>query len=213
MKRFLAICSAFLLIVVKAAIVDAVPITSMSDASLLGGTTIDFESETQGDYASITIADVTFSTNTGTMRVSNDSNGEFVPPKDMFLDNKYGGGVFTFTLNTDVSAFGIQVGATNDTWTFSAYDLGNVLLESLLIPNQVQDQPYPYTGYYGFDQGSTLISYLTLSQTGGSGDWIVLDDVMYNNGSNRVPEPGTMLLLGFGLIGMIGYKKKNSSKS
>ncbi len=203
-NKVLSLFALFLLMVGISSTASAVPISDISDPLLTGSTLLDFNSVALEDgFSSKTIGELTI-TNTGNMRISNDNNGEYTPPQDSFLDNKYGGD-FTFSFVSEIGVFGVQIGATNVPWTLSAYDSGNNLLESLGIPNQVGTQPYPYTGYYGLGFGSDVISYITLSH--GGDDWIVLDDIQYGGG-NPVPEPATMLLLGLGLIGIAGARRK-----
>lgn len=180
------------------------PITTSADPSLAGGTVIDFESQSLGSFSSLTIGNVVFS---GNLTLSNDSNGMYVPPASVFLDNRSGGD-FTFDFISNVSAFGLKVGATNDTQYLRAYDSSNNLLETVVIPDQVSTSPFPYTGFYGISLGSDLISKVVL--TGNNADWIVTDDFTYKSGgeSTPVPEPGTMMLLGIGIAGLAIYGKR-----
>ncbi len=42
-----------------------------------------------------------------------------------------------------------------------------------------------------------------------AGDWVGLNEIAaYTGGASAVPEPATMLLLGFGLMGLAGIRKK-----
>lgn len=199
-----------LLLCIFATTAHAAPITSLADPALAGGTTIDFETQTIGYYPSMTIGDVTFSGIGGDLRISNDSNGEYVPPSSTFLDNKTGGTGFQFDFSTGVNAFALKIGATNDAQTLTAYDSLDNVLGVINIPDQVETQPYPFTGVYGLAFDSELISKAIL--TANFNDWIVLDDFTYGGTGAPVPEPSTFLLLGGGLLGL-GYFGRKRMKS
>jgi len=176
----------------------------LGSVAMANATVIDFESQALGDYSNLTIGNVTFS---GNLTVSNDGNNQYVPPPSVFLDNRNGGD-FTFDFLTDVSAFGLKIGASNFTQYLYAYDGANNLLQTVVIPDQVGSLTYPFTGVYGINLGSSIISKAVLT---GLSDWIVIDDFTYNE-SSTVPEPGTMMLLGIGMAGLAiyGKRRKNS---
>jgi hypothetical protein len=181
---------------------NAIPITDSNDSALNGATVIDFESEALGSYSSLNFADVTI-TGDGNLTISNDGNGIYTPPADQFLDNRYGNGDFYFDFTSNVSAFGLQIGAVNFTQTLSAFDSGGNLIESVTIFNQSPS----FVGYYGIASLSDNIGSFSLSS---GSDWVVLDNLSYVGGGAPVPEPSTMLLFGAGLAGLVGYTRRKN---
>jgi len=162
-----------------------------------------FESISVGSYASLTSGGITYSLSSGNITISNDANGQYVlaPSGTHFLDNRFGGADFIFSLAAPVSSFGLQIGATNSAQTLSAYDSSNNLLGSVAIPNQVGSLPYPYSGFY-------TLSFAGISKvvlTGNAGDWVVVDNV-----TAAVPEPETyaMLLAGLGIMGAVARRRR-----
>ncbi len=182
---------------------NATPISSSGDVALTGSTLIDFNSEALGSFGSRVFGGVTISGIGGNLTVSNDGNGQYVPPQDNFLDNRFGGVGFNFAFSSTLSAFGMQIGATNAGQVLTAYDSLNNVLETLAIPNQVNTLPFPYTGFYGIAQAG--IARVTLSAN--QGDWIVVDDLRYTSAPTTVTEPSLLALLSFGLIGF-GFARR-----
>lgn len=88
--------------------------------------------------------------------------------------------------------------------TFSAFDTTSSLIGTYVHP--------------GFDNlGTTEL--ISLGFTGVSslliaGEWdgsYIMDDLNFESSSAPIPEPGTLMLLGSGLIGVMGfYRKKNN---
>lgn len=187
---------------------EAVPITSPLDPALSGANVVTFESQALGSYPSLTIGGVTI-TGAGDLTISNDGNAQYVPPQDQFLDNRLYSGSFTFSFSNLVTAFGLQIGATNAPWQMTAYDSSNNVIDTLGIPDQVSSLAYPYTGFYGLGEGSPTIKSFTLSSS--SSDWIVLDDLYYTDQrTNNVPEPASITLLAAGLLGFGALRRKKN---
>jgi hypothetical protein len=171
---------------------------------LVGSTVIDFESVTPGTYSTLTLSGVTFTPDDGNL---------------MWVDSAYAGGYNTFgqslhnnydpeSFNTltiqfsgTTSGFGFFWGASNVTWTLTAYDSLNNAIESLALPITTDSDAGDFVGL--IDPG---IASATLS--GDGTDYVFIDNFEFQPGGTGTPEPGGLLLLGSGLLGLAGVARK-----
>lgn len=190
-----------LTIALCAGLAQAAPITAENDPALNGSTLINFESVATGEYALLDLNGVDIQGVGGTMTICDGCGGGGGAYGDQgrSLQNT-GGSPTSFNLIFDdvVSAFGLIGGAYNNGWTYTAYDSFNNVLETLQVNS-------PCCG--GFFQGIAQqgIKRVNLS---GYGDWVVFDNLRFVAQTSDVPEPGSLLLLGLGLISLVLSRKR-----
>lgn len=182
--------------------------TTTDHAALTGGTVLDFESTALGTYSSITLGDITFTGVDGHLMI--DNSYQQYNQTGIYLDNgTYSNNGFG-TLNIDISgttdAFGFTWGMAEvwATWTLSAYDAANNLIESYVLPSTGSGSA---GNYYGISAAG--IASATLSWSGNY-DWVAIDNFTYL--ASSVPEPSVLFLMGAGLMG-IGAARRMKSKA
>ena len=153
-----------------------------------------------------TLDGITYSTNDGLAQVTDaflslsppntlgeDVNGFFLPTDTM-----------TFTFPTAITAFGISINTFDmTTGGYTATDnLGDVILSSFdPFPNQSTGEFVGFTSTVGFTS-------VTIAAPGGLA--FTLDDLAYG-GSTTTPEPGSLLLLASGAMGLAGVLRRKLS--
>lgn len=189
---------------------EAAFITSQSDPALSGTKLIDFESVIPGSYTSLTIGDVNFSTSLGEVEFVNaDYAGEF-NTEGQSLQNTYAVKAFNnlkINFLTPTETFGFNWGASNASWTLTAFDSSNNILDSQVLPIVVSSNA---GDFFGIKNVSAPISYATLVASE-FGDYVLIDNL--KSKSVSVPEP--LNIAGTGLVGAMGLwlnRKKVTTK-
>jgi len=212
-KRWLQMFSVLFFVFALTFSANAYFITSSSDPTLSGGMVFTFDSETTGTYNTYTTTNglVIQSLNDAPFRISADYAGQYNNP-GLAIENGTYNTAFTYSIKFSAAdggttnAFGFNWGAADTVWTLSVYDKDGNLLESDQLPAIGSANNGEF---YGIAVNG--ISYAIL--TGGSDsadDWVFVDNVTVADGGGAaaVPEPGTMLLLGVGLVGVTVARKK-----
>jgi hypothetical protein len=132
-------------------------------------------------------------------KVALTTHGPLTSPNYQILNNP-----ITFSFDNPISALGMDVSfkSTNITLTLTLYNLSSGPVESF----QFNDTNADYTEFIGLDYGSSDVVYARLSTSEPWDTWI--DNITYQHSTAPVPEPGTLLLLGTGLVGLAGWRKK-----
>ncbi len=103
-----------------------------------------------------------------------------------------------FTFDTAITAFGADFANIND----------DILRTRLLVGSEIATppiNPYPFVSFYGF---TSDVAFTSITFEGLENDVYGIDNVTYS----PIPEPTTMLLLGTGLIGLAGFRRKFRKK-
>lgn len=181
---------------------QASPITSPGDPALAGATVQDFNAVAAGEYMSLSLPGVTINGNGATMTICNGCGGGSGAYGDVGMSLQNTGGSpmsFDLVFSTAVSAFGIQGGAFNGAWTYTAYDSLNNVIETLNLS-------HPCCGPYFDGIAHNGIARVNLS---GGGDWVVFENLEFVAGSTgNVPEPATLAIFGLGFAGLAASAKR-----
>ena len=176
-------------------------ISSASDPALTGAAIIDFDSLSLGNFSTMTLGNVTFSdAGTGDLRIADYTEGGVFGTTGHELSTRYAQGSFNIDFTSAVSAFGMIWGAADGAWTMKLFNSSNTLLDTIAIAAQTS----PYIGFIG--ASDNLISHVEM--VGAYADWVKIDNFAYVTGQ-PIPEPATMFLLGSGLVGIAGFRRKN----
>lgn len=177
----------------------ATPISGVglpTDAGALsGGTVVDFESTGNFSGASLSVGGVTFTGN-GPVQVSNDYAGQYNTRGTYHITN-FGSAPnqYQFSFSSAVSAFAFLWGAADVSWTLTAFNAANQVLDSVVINPT-------FSGNAGNYFGIASDGIVRATLIGGYGDYVFIDNFTYKTAStNDVPEPGVLSLLAVALAG------------
>lgn len=182
---------------------SAAIITSSGDPALTGATVIDFEAIALGTYAALVVGDVTFTAQDNHLRISADYAGSYNTIGRSLDNGTYaaeGFNALRIDFASPTSAFGFNWGASDYAWTLYAYDSGSTLLGTYALPITMASNAGEFVGL-----AVPGISYAVLDLDGTTYDWVFVDNFAH---AAPVPEPGTLLLLGGGVLGLIGSRRK-----
>lgn len=195
-----------------------IPVTDPLDPALATGSVIDFGSQPVGTYNSLAIDVVIFTADDKTFQIGATYSGNYNTSGQYLGNTSTGFSAITFSFSTSVDAFGFNWGGSDTIWTLTAYDSSDNPLESYNLPAVGSSNTGDFFGLAADD-----IAYATLVQTGSLNQFSFLgvaglglslnDEVFIDNFSYKpVPEPATMLLLGSGLVGLAGFRRKFRKK-
>ncbi len=172
-----------------------------------GSTTVyDFESDAPGN---ISVQDF------GDFSIDATGNGIYLAEvrrqngnNDIYMNSYNNNASLDVLFDNDVTAFGFTyVAEGNQYWDHSTFSLNDQSWE-LGTPGD--------SGFFGVIETTGTIAAGTAFSFGQQSiNWsgVSFDNVTYSsNGSGPVPEPGTMLLFGMGLVGLLGRKKNISGR-
>lgn len=176
-------------------------ITSESDIALQGSNFIDFESFAVGFYNELDFDGGTFESFGAQYGVTDDWNSYNNNQGRSFANwDNYESFILRF--DNDVSAFGLTIGAINSNWSFSLFDVNNVLIDSFSILNGCCD-----SRYIGFSANNIRYVQFTPEQ-----DFAVFDSLSFVNADVQdVPEPSTIAIFALGLMGLASRKFKKEA--
>ena len=175
---------------------------------LVGSTLIDFESPTPGTYTTLTLSGVTFTPDPGNlMWVDGAYIGQYNNFGSQSLHNNYDPqsfNILTMNFNGITSGFGFFWGASDTQWVLTAYDSSNHPIESFALPITTSSGAGDFVGL--LDPG---IARATLAGTGT--DYVFIDNFEFNPTGTASPEPGSLLLVGSGVLGLAGVIRRKLS--
>ena len=198
--RILAICAALAATTLAA---EAATISGTGDAGtdplFADATFVGFEGTATGSYSQLTFGDLTIDGIDGPFRIGSTFAGNYNGRGTVYLDNNGGStSGLSFTFATEVSAFAFNFGASDDSWTVTAFDaIGNVI-ETAAAPIVNASNAGDYIGI-----SAAGIASFTLTTTGAD-DYVFVDDIVFNSGASvaPVPLPAGLPLLLAGLGGL-----------
>ena len=198
--RILAICAAVAATTLAA---EAATISGTGDAGtdplFADATFVGFEGTATGSYNQLTFGNLTIDGIGGPFRIDGSYAGSFNGRGSVYLDNNAGTTTsLRFTFATEVSAFAFNFGASDDSWTVTAFDaIGNVI-ETAAAPIVNASNAGDYIGI-----SAAGIASFTLTTTSVY-DYVFVDDIVFNSGAAvaPVPLPAGLPLLLAGLGGL-----------
>ena len=216
MKKFLMFLCAVMLVFGMVGSASAMLFTGTPSPNLnpTFGTLIDFDDQATGtailfnDYVSYGVSSITETEGLGSFGrygssqsapnyVGTGTGGERGTDANMGWD-----GTILIELQNYASMVGIGIANSRGGPEYiSVYNANMALIEKY----QVQSGSNVYSG---IDRGGLFdIKYFEIT-----GDFFAIDDLQFDSGGASVPEPSTMLLMGTGLLGLLGYSRKRFSK-
>ncbi len=181
-------------------------IAGPGDPALAGALVIDFDDPSYADtyFASqtFTVASgegITITADASDLHIDTTYCGQFSTSGGCLDTFDSGGGAnddFSIVFTDVVSAFGFSIDALDTDWTVETYDTGGGLIGSYVIASQSPGlSGFNRVGWFG---ASEVVGIQSLTIRSAGTDRALVDDFSFV----LVPEPGSALLLGLGLIAL-----------
>jgi hypothetical protein len=107
--------------------------------AISNGTVIDFETTPSGDFANITVGNVTFTSVGDPLTIGADFSGQYNNPGQSISNGfDYTPNQFRFDFGSTVNAFAFNFGASDNPWLLSSFDL---LFLAAIVENTLGLQP------------------------------------------------------------------------
>lgn len=182
-------------------------------SNLVGVGTESFEGFANGTGAPLTINFPGFGTATlnGTGNVSTVASGTNGVGRFPISGNNYWetGASFSLTFSDPVAAFGFYGVDIGDFGGQVTATLSNGANEVYNIPNTISG-----TGggvlYWGIINTEFTYTTLTFGNTAAGTDFFGFDDFSVGSAAQVVPEPASLALMGLGLAGLMGFRRRKS---
>jgi hypothetical protein len=199
MRTFLAICLATLLTSTAHAAIISGTGGSASAPELAGGTTVGFDSLAPGTFASVTDGAVTISGLGPPITVGADQAGFYnTVGRSVTNGSDRDPDAFRIDFASPVTAFAFNFGASDSSWSLSAFDSNDNVVDTMVILPVLTSNAGDYFGLSGGDISYViLIDMFTSSQIG---DQVFIDNVTYVAGDSTIPEPATLAIWSLGAL-------------
>jgi len=184
-------------------------ITAATDPKLAGAQLLDFETASLGSATTLTFtgvtftADVSYSSSTPLLAIGSGYASQYNTQGRSIDNNSGDASKITITFTSLVSAFGFNFGASDYSWTLTAYDSSNNAIGSTTIAAVYASNA---GDFFGLASTGANIAKAILVVNGGTPvyDHIFIDNFKFT----AVPEPSTWVLLGLGAVGLLAWHRR-----